>query len=66
MAYVRKTRDVWRIYVDYGYGDGWEHECTELSRKAARENIKAYRENYPQYPVKVVQGRERIENNVTV
>lgn len=29
MAYQRKTRDVWRFYVDYG--QGWEHELDEFS-----------------------------------
>lgn len=29
MACKRKTRDVWRFYVNYGYG--WEHEFDEDS-----------------------------------
>lgn len=33
MAYVRKTRDAFYLYVNYGYGQGWEHEITEYSRK---------------------------------
>jgi len=60
MPYVRKTRTIWRIFVNYGAGEGWEHECTELSWKEAREQLKTYRENCP-YPVKAVRGRERIE-----
>lgn len=58
MARKRKTRDVWRFYLDYGCG--WEHEITELSREAMKENRKAYRENCPQYPLRIVRGRERI------
>ena len=58
--YKRKTQDVWRFYVNYGYGDGWEHEVTELSREGMKENRRAYRENCP-YPLKVVRGREKIQ-----
>lgn len=61
MAYQRKTRDVWRFYVDYGYG--WEHEFDEYSLAEIRQRRKEYRENCPQHPVKVVKGRERIESN---
>ena len=58
--YKRKTQDVWRFYVNYGSGDGWEHEITELSREGMKENRRAYRENCP-YPLKVVRGREKIQ-----
>ena len=58
MAYKRKTRDCWRFYCDYG--QGWEHEITEYTRKEMKENKKAYLENSP-YPLKVVFGREKIE-----
>ena len=58
MTYQRKTIDVWRFYVNYG--GGWEHETTELTRAAMKENRKAYRDNCP-YPLRIVKGRERIE-----
>lgn len=61
MAYQRKTKDVWHFYVDYGYG--WEHELDEYSRAEIRQRQKEYRDNCPQYPTKVVKGRERIESN---
>lgn len=61
MAYQRKTRDVWHLYVDYGYGHGWEHEFDEYSAKEIRDRQREYRENCPQYPTKVVKGRERLE-----
>lgn len=61
MAYQRKTRDVWRLYVDYGCG--YEHELDEFSHSEMRLRIKEYRENCPQYPAKVVKCRERIESN---
>ncbi len=34
MAYKRKTRDVWTLYVDYGYG--WEYEIAEFTHAKAR------------------------------
>lgn len=45
----------WKIYVNYG--NGWEYETFELTRKELRENVKAYRENCP-YPIRVTRGRE--------
>ena len=61
MPYKRKTRDVWRLYVDYG--QGWEHELDEFTLDEARQTRKEYRENCPQYPIKIVKGRERIKDN---
>ena len=43
MAYQRKTRDVWRFYVNYG--QGWEHELDEFSLREVRQRQKEYREN---------------------
>jgi hypothetical protein len=60
----RKTYDTWQIHVNYGYGDGWEHECTELSRSAARQCLKDYRDNCPMYAAKIVTKREKIVGNV--
>lgn len=57
--YVRKTRDTFELHVNYG--KGWEHEVTEFSRKDIRERRKEYRENCPEYPVKVMKKRERLE-----
>lgn len=54
----RTTRDVWEFYVNYG--QGWEHEGTEVTREAMKENRKAYRENC-KHPLKIVKKRERIE-----
>ena len=44
--------EVWEFHVNYGFGDGWEHEGTELTREAMRVNRKAYREDCP-YPLKI-------------
>ena len=57
--YRRKTRDTWQLHVNYGLG--WEHEITEDTYREAREARREYRENCPQYPVKLVRKRERIE-----
>ena len=59
MSRERKTIDVWRLYVDYGFG--WEHELDEYTPSEARLRLREYNENCPQYPAKIVRGRERIE-----
>ena len=43
MPYQRKTRDVWKLMVNYGYGHGWEHELTEFTIAEARQRLKEYR-----------------------
>lgn len=57
MTYKRKTEDVWEIHVMYGSLYGWEYETTEMSWREARDQLKCYRENAPQYPVRVVKRR---------
>lgn len=59
MAYQRKTRDVWRLWVDYG--QDYELELEEYTRAEARQRLKEYRENCPKYPCYISKGRERIE-----
>lgn len=61
MAYKRKTRDVWRFMVDYGYGDGFECECEEYTLSEARKRMKEYAENCPQFATKIVKGRVPIK-----
>lgn len=61
MAYVRKTQDVWHVLINYG--QGWEHELTEDSFRAARDQRRTYNENVPEYPVKIRKRRERIGPN---
>lgn len=63
MPYQRKTRDVWKLMVNYGYGHGWEHELTEFTIAEARQRLKEYRENCPQYPARIVMAREKIEKD---
>lgn len=57
-TYKRKTRDIYMLYVNYGYS--WEEELSETSLHEIMERLKEYRENVPQYPVKAVKKRERI------
>ena len=45
MAYVRKTKDEYRLLCNYGYGDGWEEVLTEETYKEAKERKKEYIEN---------------------
>lgn len=47
----------WKLYVNYGYGDGWEYETFECTRADYKANRKAYRENCP-YPQRWSRGRE--------
>ena len=60
MAYVRKTRDVWELHVDDCCGYGYEYELCEYSYSEAKQRLREYRENCPQYPAKLVKKRERI------
>lgn len=61
MPYQRKTRDEWQLWANYGHGHGWEHEISEDSYKEARERLKEYRENAPQYAYRLKRARVRIE-----
>lgn len=62
MSYQRKTKDIWKLYVKYNENDGWEHEVTEFSFLKARQVLREYRENCPQYPSKITMSRERVDN----
>lgn len=61
MTRPRKTRDVWRIFVNYGFGHGWEHEISEYDIRSARRVLREYRDNAPQYPARMRKGREPIQ-----
>lgn len=55
MTYKRKTIDTWELHVNYG--QGWEHECTEFSLADGRKQMKTYRENCPEWLIKLVLKR---------
>ena len=57
MAYTRKTKDVYNIVTNYGYG--WEVECSEDDYKEAKQRLKEYREN-TSAQVKLEKKRERL------
>ncbi len=59
MTYQRKTRDYWDI--EQQYPDGWEVVTSEVTWKETKENLKLYRQNQPEYPVRSVKHRERVE-----
>lgn len=41
----------------YGTGYGWEDETAEDTRKEARERLREYRENMPQYAHRLIRRR---------
>jgi hypothetical protein len=55
--YQRKTRDEYQIHIRYGDRYGWEHEISEDTRKEAQQRRREYRENCPEYPVRIVKKR---------
>mgnify|MGYP001351484967 CR=1 FL=1 len=58
---ARKTRDVWVVQGNYGYGHGWEDVTAEETWKEIRQRVKEYRENEPGTPFRVKLTREKIE-----
>ena len=57
MAYQRKTKDIYNIVTNYGYG--WEVEVTEETWKDAKQTAKEYRENTNAL-VRIEKRREKI------
>lgn len=42
---INKWRTEFIVQGNYGYGHGWEDECSEETRKEARDRLREYREN---------------------
>ncbi len=63
-TYIRKTKNEYQLWINYGYGDGWEHEISEDTQKAIFERKAEYRANCPQYPVKIKTARIKIKYEV--
>jgi len=61
MAYKRKTKDVWCIETNYGYG--WEVESEYDTYAEAKRDIGEYREHMAHYggTCKIVYRREKIK-----
>lgn len=58
--YTRKTFDRWEVQQYTGAQYGWENVYSADSHRDARERCKEYRENQPEYPVRVKMMRQRI------
>lgn len=61
MTYQRKTRDYWSIQQYTGSQYGWEEVTAEETYQDAKVNARLYRENQPEYPVRIRLKRERLE-----
>jgi hypothetical protein len=61
MAYKRKTEDEYIVQGNYNCGYGWEDVTAESTRKEAKERLKEYRENEPQYPHRLIKRRVKIQ-----
>ncbi len=57
--YIRKTADEYEIQGYYGATYGYECVTTEETYKAAKEQIKCYRENEPGVSFRIVKKRVR-------
>ena len=58
--YIRKTRDVYEVQIYYCSEYGFETVSAADTRKEAKVTACEYRENCPEYPVRIVKKRERI------
>lgn len=56
--YQRKTKDEFMVLGNYG--QGYEVVTTEDTYKAAREQLKCYNENEPQYSHKIKKRRVKL------
>lgn len=59
--YVRKTRTYFAIQQYTGREHGWEEVCAEEQLSEARNRVREYRENQPEYPARWRRRRENIE-----
>lgn len=58
MKNINKYLYGYKIYVNYGHGHGYEYECYELTHRDMKNQVKCYKDNCPQYAIKVTRGRE--------
>jgi len=58
MTYQRKTRDYWDI--EQQFEAGWEVVSACMTWKETRQELREYRENQPEFPVRSRKRRERI------
>ena len=60
MAYTRKTRDIYEVQVNYGYG--FDTVTYEETHKDAKEMALCYWENEHR-PVRIIKRREKINES---
>lgn len=53
MSYTRKTKDEFHVQQYTGPEHKWESVCADETRKEARQTLKEYRENQPEYPARI-------------
>jgi len=58
-VYQRKTKDVYELQGNYGYG--WDYILEEDDRKVAREQLRCYDQNERGVPHRLVKKRVRLE-----
>jgi hypothetical protein len=51
------------LQANYGFGHGWENIEEADTRRALLPNLKAYRENMPEYPYRII-GRRVLRQGV--
>lgn len=61
MTYQRKTKDEFQIHQCYS--GQWEDVCSEDTRKEAKERLKEYRDNMPEYAARIVKVRVKLEQS---
>lgn len=61
MAYQRKTRDLYILQSDSGYGQGWEDETTETSKREILKRLKEYQENTSGMQLRWIKRREPLQ-----
>ena len=57
---VSKTKVIYVVQGNYGYGHGWEDLTAEDNRKEALAQLRTYRENERGVPHRLIRRRERI------
>jgi hypothetical protein len=60
MAYQRKTKTLYVIQQYTGPQYGWEDVDQQETYKEAKRSLKEYRENQPEYPVRLKTRREKL------
>ena len=57
--YKRKTKDIYIIMSNYGYG--WEEELFEATYSEAKQQVKTYKENCKNAQYKIIKKRVKID-----